>query len=243
VRLLRGATSDHQEQVALLRSALVETEVAEHEHRDLLHELGSALAGIASASELIQQEPSLPEPQRRRLERMVEAEVARLVRLMDHRPAPSADTGIDVDDVLATIVLSHQARGADVRWRPCGLRVSGRADDLAEVVNILLDNAGRHAPGAPVTLSASASDGLVEIVCSDLGPGVPAEMRERIFESGCRAPHSPGQGLGLSIARRLMAEQGGALVRRPSAAGATFVVVLPEPDFGNRLNRDVAHAS
>jgi signal transduction histidine kinase len=174
---------------------------------------------------------------------MVEAEVARLVRLMDHRPAPSDDTRIDVDQVLGTIVLSHQSRGTEVRWNPSGLMASGRADDLAEVVNILLDNAGRHAAGAPVTVTVSASRGLVEIVFSDLGPGVPTDLRARIFECGSRSPHSPGQGLGLSIARRLMAEQGGALDLRPSATGTTFAVLLPEIALDNRTTREIAHAS
>ncbi|WP_460713870.1 sensor histidine kinase [Nocardioides dilutus] len=243
VRLLWGATRDHQDQVVRLRSALVETEVAVHEQRDLLHELGSALAGIAGASEIIQQDPTLPEPRRRRLELMVEAEVARLVRLMDHRPSPSDDIGIDVDEVLGTLVLSHRTRGADVRWRPSGLRASGRADDLAEVVNILLDNAGRHAAGGPVTLSVSLSGGVVEIACSDHGPGVPAELRSRIFERGSRGHHSPGQGLGLAIARRLMTEQGGTLDLRQAVDGATFVVGLPERVSDNEIAREVAHAS
>lgn len=247
LRLLRQMMREHQEQVVQLRSALVETEVAVHQQRDLLHELGSTLAGIASASEIIRQRPALPAPRRRRLERMLDAEVARLVRLMSDRVPSSGDAGIDLDEVLGTIVLSHQARGEDVRWRPSGLVVAGRADDLAddlaEVLNILLENAARHAAGAPVTVDVVASDGMVQLTCSDLGPGVPAEMRARLYESGSRGPDSPGQGLGLAIAKRLLAEQGGTLDLRPSAVGATFVVSMPEQVLEKGTVHAVAHAS
>jgi signal transduction histidine kinase len=243
LRLLRRAMYEHQEQVVRLRSELAETEVAVHEQRDLLHELGSTLAGIASASEIIRHGYALPAPRRRRLEGMLEAEVARLVRLLSDRVTPAGNAAIDLDEVLGTIVLSHQTRGTDVRWSPGGLIAAGRADDLAEVVNILLDNTARHAAGTQVTLTVTASDGLVEIACSDLGPGLAAEVAARLFQSGARGPASPGQGLGLSIAKRLMDEQGGSLDLRPSAAGTTFVVRLPELVPDKEMTHVVAHAS
>ncbi len=241
--LFRTALQEYQAQMRELRSALVETRADVHEQRELLHELGSTLAGIASASEIIRKGAAVPAPRRRRLERMLEAEVARLVRLMSDRAASSEPAEVDLDDVLGTIVLSHQTRGRDVRWSPSGLLVDGRADDLAEVFNILLENAARHAWGAPIVVSVRKCGGMVEIECADFGPGVPVGLRAQLFDSGVRGPDSPGQGLGLSIAQRLMADLGGSLELRDTAVGATFVATLPAQLLDERTAHVVSHAS
>lgn len=242
-RLLRETLQGFQEEVTVMHSALHEKDVVVHEQKELLHELGSTLAGIAAASEIIRDEPRLPEPKRRRLEEMREAEVSRLIRIMGDRNHAPVMEAVDVDEVLSTIVLSHRARGRDVSWRPSGLTAVGCADNLAEVVNILLENAARHADGAPVFLSTKAVDLTVQIVCSDLGPGVPADMRGRLFDTGVRRPESPGQGLGLSIARRLIGQTGGSLVLRHETNGATFVVRLPQRVEARRMTDVVARAS
>jgi signal transduction histidine kinase len=215
------------------------------EQRELLHELGSTLAGIASASELIRDRDEIPEPRRQRLEEMVDAEVARMVRMMSERAQSSEAVEVDVDVVVGTIVLSHQARGRDVRWHRSGLTVDGRADDIAELVNILLENAARHAGSTPVILTATGptDDGMVEIACADFGPGIPRHMRGRLFDAGVKRAGSPGQGIGLAIAKRLAAEQSGDLELRPSARGAIFVVNLPAGTETMRTSDVVAHAS
>ena len=226
LHLLRHTLQRHLEQMSDLHSALLEGEVAALEHRELLHELGSTVAGIATASSVIKL-PGLSGPPRDRLERMVEAEVARLVRLVSERGVLEPDRDVFVDDVLEPLVVSHQARGLDVDWAPSGLVARGDADDLAEVVNILLENAARHGGGGRVTLSVSADDDTIEIRCSDQGAGISSEVRDRLFESGARRQDSPGQGLGLSIAQRLMSQRGGALQVVDDAPGATFAASLP----------------
>ena len=146
-KLLRVALFAHQKEMVSLHASLAEVRAGVQEDQELLHEVGSTLAGIASASRMIRQ-GAVAEPVRReRLEAMVAAEVARLERLMSraaHR-APSLDYA--VDEVIEPLVVSHQARGRDVRWEPCGLNAAGAPDDLAEVVNILLENAACHGGG------------------------------------------------------------------------------------------------
>ena len=244
LRLLRDRMLEYRDEVLLMHSAFHDQEVLVLEQRELLHELGATLAGIGAAAELIRLKPSLPEPRRRRLEGMLDSEVGRLMRLMgDHSPTPVIHD-FEVDQVVGNIVLSHQTRGLDVRWRPSRLTAHGCADDLAEVVNILLENAARHAGGAPVTVTATSSNGTVQIACSDKGPGVPAELRARLFETGVRGPRSRGQGLGLSMARRLLARQEGSLVfRQTTSAGATFVVRIPEHVAVPEVIHGVVHAS
>ena len=68
---------------------------------------------------------------------------------------------------------------------------------------------------------------------SDRGPGVPVAFRQQIFERGARRLDSPGQGLGLSIARDLVQDLGGSLVLDVERErGARFDVVLPAIELG-----------
>jgi signal transduction histidine kinase len=94
-------------------------------------------------------------------------------------------------------------------------------------VHALLENAARHAPGAAVEVTVDTTDDQVRIGVSDHGPGIPASLRQRLFERGERREESPGHGLGLHIARRLARQMGGDLWLEPGRRGAGFVMRLP----------------
>jgi len=71
----------------------------------------------------------------------------------------------------------------------------------------LVDNAIRYTPvDGKVTVAIAASDGQVEIRVSDNGPGIPAEVRDRVFERFFRnaAPGQDGTGLGLAIVKEIV---------------------------------------
>lgn len=198
----------------------------DQEHR---HEVGSTFAGIANGIHLLRSLTLLPEDRRRDLETMIESEAARLQRLMDPGP-PIVSEDRDIDAVLHPLVAAHRTRGRVVHWQPSGLQVRCRPDDVAQVVNILLENAVRHA-GTAVTLTVGRVGASIELRVSDDGPGVDPAVVETIFRRGQRGTLSTGQGLGLHIAHRLMSEQGGGLrlVQDATVPGATFVVSLPRP--------------
>ena len=104
--------------------------------------------------------------------------------------------------------------------------MAGAPDAVAEVLNILLDNAAKHGnSAASVTVKAVAD--AVEVAVSDDGPGVAPEIRQHLFEWGARGPRSGGQGIGLNIARDLTARHGGYLRLRETVGGATFVAGFP----------------
>lgn len=103
---------------------------------------------------------------------------------------------------------------------------------LEQILVNLLSNAIRHSPeGSTITLlSRSEPGGAVLFAVVDHGPGIPVELRERIFEPFERFdPHSGvGTGLGLPISRRLAAALGGALIVEETAGGgATFTLRIP----------------
>jgi signal transduction histidine kinase len=114
------------------------------------------------------------------------------------------------------------------------VHVRADADALEQVLINLLDNALKYAAsGRWVGVRVSAQDGLAVLKVSDHGKGVPAAHRERIFEMFHRVDDSitasqPGSGLGLSIARRLLRDQGGDLkYEADPSGGACFVATLP----------------
>jgi signal transduction histidine kinase len=102
---------------------------------------------------------------------------------------------------------------------------------LQQILVNLITNAIRHSPEERrVLIRAESADSEVTFDVTDQGPGIPADLQERIFEPFERFdPHSGlGTGLGLPISRRLAAVLGGRLtVDSTLGRGATFTLTLP----------------
>ena len=156
---------------------------------------------------------------------MLALETARLQRLV-HTGAKSSTTVVHLDDVLQPLLTAREVQGQQVTWDPSGLQVVADADELAEVLNILLHNAAEHAPGSPVRVF-TRSGGDLQLVVADRGPGVPADLLDRIFEWGYGGPDSSGQGVGLAMAHRLITRRGDSLhLDSEHSPGAAFVIQL-----------------
>jgi signal transduction histidine kinase len=225
--LLRHGLRGQAESYARMQGRLDEVEASVRLDRERMHEIRSTIAGISTASRLLSDHgDDLDERRRDRLRRTLDSEMARLVRLLDDR-IPVGPGPVDLDEAIDPVLESHRARGHRVEWKPSGLTVRGRADDVAEVLNILLENAAAHGD-ASSTIAVSDEEGVVTIAVSDSGPGIPEDVRDRIFDWGVRGADSSGQGIGLHVARRLVSEQGGSLtVAGPGEAGTSFIIRLP----------------
>jgi two-component system heavy metal sensor histidine kinase CusS len=127
----------------------------------------------------------------------------------------------------------------------CGKsRVEGHPGDLTRLLRNLVENAIRHSPpGGSVRIETRSDSGSAYMQVSDDGPGVPPDLRERIFEPFFRLAadraDETGAGLGLAIGRSIARAHGGDLWVDDSARGARFVVRLPlsgpvdgRPGFG-----------
>jgi signal transduction histidine kinase len=114
---------------------------------------------------------------------------------------------------------------------------------VREVLGNLLSNAVKYTPAggsAKVRIKHDSDPILsqvVEILVSDDGPGIPADMRESVFEEFFRVPSTPssvkGSGVGLAIARRIARLLGGDLRLADSEnGGAAFSLILPAQPAG-----------
>ena len=100
--------------------------------------------------------------------------------------------------------------------------VDGARDELHRMALNLMENAVRHTPpGSRVHAMVRARDGEVVLTVEDDGPGVPADLRPRVFERFVRGDGDRGSssGLGLSIVRAVAESHGGRVDLEDARAG------------------------
>jgi two-component system NtrC family sensor kinase len=98
---------------------------------------------------------------------------------------------------------------------------------LSRALHNLLANAVQHIPpNGWVKVTAKKQNGRLEIAVEDSGPGVPEELREKIFEPFVSS-RSNGSGLGLAIAREIIEAHGGTLLCVNGSVGARFEIRMP----------------
>ena len=230
IRMLRSNLRTQTRRLVELTTRAIEAENAARHGHERAHELTATASGIAQACRLLLMDQGPTSRDRHRLMHLLNAEMGRLERMIGSTPG-GQERDVALDEVVEPVVALHRALGRDVGYVSAGLRVRGGADDLAQVFHVLLSNSARHAPGARVEVVAQRRGDVVEVRVCDDGPGVPPNLVGRLFQWGGRRPDSPGQGIGLQLARRLMLGLDGDLRWEPSARGACFVVLVPlSPD-------------
>ncbi|MDF1486082.1 ATP-binding protein [Ramlibacter sp. H39-3-26] len=211
------------------------------------HELRSPLTRIRMGLELMggQTSPSLRDEILRNI-----AELDQLVDeilLASRLDAQEADIGT-MEAVDLTGLAAEECARADAELDAGttlqGVEVRGVAKLLRRAVRNLLENARRYSHGG-ITLSVRRVDGQALLRVCDLGPGVPENLRERIFEPFYRLPGASeregGVGLGLALVRSIVARHGGTVrceSRPDGAQGACFVLELPlREEGGEKLSK------
>ena len=157
-----------------------------------------------------------------------------LAREDDETPRPTKPVDFD-DVVLEEVTRMRSSCPADIHADGVsGAPMPGHREDLARLVRNLLDNACAYA-SSRVDVTLATSDGRVELIVADDGPGVAPEDKPRIFDRFYRAdpvrnPQTSGTGLGLAIAAAVAEAHGGTIAVTDGDPGARFVVSLPTMD-------------
>ncbi|MDB5540075.1 MAG: two-component sensor histidine kinase, partial [Devosia sp.] len=200
------------------------------------HELRSPLTRIRMGLELMGERPTAGA--RDEISRNI-GELDQLIDeilLASRLDAKEADMGT-VETVDLTGLAAEECARADAELDVAEntdsdvLTVRGVPRLLRRAIRNLLENARRYGAGQ-TSVELGSRAGLAEIRVNDRGPGVPAALRERIFEPFYRLPgaseRNGGVGLGLALVKSI-AERHGGSVRcqdRPGG-GASFVITLP----------------
>jgi signal transduction histidine kinase len=159
-------------------------------------------------------------------------ETDRLRRLTDdfldlaRDPASTAepsDVATVAADAARAVAATHPGLATHVEGAARALADPGR---LRQVLSNLLLNAAQ-AGARNAWVRVDSRDGQARLVVRDDGPGVPEDLRPRLFEPFATG-RAEGTGLGLALSRRIVERQGGALLlRHERGAGAVFEVRLP----------------
>jgi two-component system sensor histidine kinase BaeS len=141
----------------------------------------------------------------------------------------------DVAELLREVAAGHGAQAdaagvtLDVGVEEPLPPVELDPDRIRQVVGNLLANALRYTPaGGRVTVRAARDGARLAVEVSDTGPGIAPEAIGRIFDRFYRSADSPGSGLGLPIARSLVAAHGGEITASAEpGSGTTIRFTLP----------------
>jgi len=202
----------------------------------------------------------------------VRDEVDRMTRLVQHlltlaradvgwrpelEPVDLVDAARDAARVATPLVRGQQF---EIELPPPGpdghspdVDVRGNADQLRQLMLILLDNAFTYAPaGSDVRLAVALDDDQAILSVHDNGPGIAPDHLRRIFErffrtDDARARSSGGTGLGLAIARWIVAVHNGQITADSTPGeGTTFKVrlpLLPPEADSSRIRNDAVKAT
>jgi signal transduction histidine kinase len=208
------------------------------------HEFRTPLTAIRSSAELIDRVNDLERA--RKKARMIQEQVQRTTRLVDMLLKMASFDGMqtapfmrtDVVELVESVCQQMRTRYGEspvLHWtRPAHpLPVMGMANQLLDAIGQIVDNAYRFTPpeGA-ITVRMVAGGGVLQVEVQDSGAGISEEDQAHIFEVFWRrdeAHSTPGFGLGLPIALRIVQMHGGRIeVESHVGQGSTFRMVLPE---------------
>lgn len=233
----RIASLEAQRELARMQDEFVST---------VSHELRTPLGFIKGyVTTLLREDANWDEETRRDFLRIIDEEADRLTELIDNlldsSRLESGTLSMTMEPVRVTTLLRDAVSRAQSLYPDMDLRLEVPPDlptlrldatRIAQVLDNLLSNAHKYAPGAPVTVRARVEGDHLRVEVEDEGPGIAPEHIPHLFERFYRVAdnHSAarGTGLGLYICRKIVEAHGGDVgVHSEVGRGTTFYFTLP----------------
>lgn len=204
---------------------------------DFLHELRNAQTVVGLNLAFLREQASLREDERQALEEALtsqraEADLVReTVQTLQHRARQRATVFL-LGEVLADVHPSAGKAEVRVDRSADAFPLLGNPEHLRLILRNLVRNAeqaGAHTVVVAASVAPSARS--ITLSVSDDGPGVPADVRERLLDMFAFTTKPEGSGLGLYLVKRHAQLLGGSVsVHTAPAGGAEFRVALPRGD-------------
>jgi two-component system nitrogen regulation sensor histidine kinase GlnL len=234
-----------EQQLKIAREAkILEQQEANRELiRNLAHEIKNPLGGIRGSAQLLERE--LGDPELREFTQVIVKETDRLQSLMNRLLTPSRLPRVEpinvheVTERVRSLLLAEFPEGLEIR-RDYDTSLPDLTGDKEQLIQAIL-NVGRNAAQATdgkgeilvstriarqVTIARNRYRHAIAVSIVDNGPGVPAELAERVFYP-LVSGREGGTGLGLSLAQSFVSQHQG-LIEFESVPGRTrFTILLP----------------
>lgn len=137
-----------------------------------------------------------------------------------------------IDTIIRDVAMRLQVRHKELQIKMSLPAIIIHADTvrISQVIENLMSNAVKYAPGSPIEVTASQEDDNIHIKVKDSGAGIPQEHIPFIFDRFYRVPgqSASGTGLGLFICKQIIiAHQGKIWVESAPETGTVFHILLP----------------
>ena len=247
--LLEFRHIEQQLKIAREERILDQTQANRELIRNLAHEIKNPLGGIRGAAQLLDHE--LERPNLHEYTQVIMKEADRLQALMDRLLTPHRlpqPTQVNIHEVLErvrSVILAEYPRGITVRRdydtslpaitgdreqliqamlnivRNAAQAIVGRADGTARGEIVLRTRIARQ-----VTLARKRYRHALEVTIRDNGPGIPDEMKERVFYP-LVSGRDGGTGLGLTLAQNFVSQHHGSVALESAPGNTVFTILLP----------------
>ena len=235
-----------QDQVSQARAHLVEVErlaTIGQSMAGLVHDINAPLTALMTLAQMIQSDPRSDGTSRERSGQIVQAaqRAQRLVRelLTMTKPQPPTFEAVDLNALIKQSMDLERPQCSVAGIKLIGdfqsdlPRVTADPHRLGQVLMNLLGNARQAMEAADqgrnLTVRTRRHGDAVEIQVIDDGPGIPTEVKAKIFDwFFTTKPPGEGTGLGLAVSREILQAHGGNLrLQDTPGGGATFVLDIP----------------
>ncbi len=206
------------------------------------HEIRTPLSVVSGAAQTLlrrggQLDPAISADLLERLVANAQRLEGMLVDLLDLNKLATGQVELRTETFRLDQALPSRVASIDLGDRPVDMHlpeIEIQADHakLIQAIDALLTNVAKHTPpSTPLEITIDPGD-PTQVRFADRGPGISDGLKRRIFEPFVHGPtsaaHSPGTGIGLTLARTLIEAHDGALrIEDTPGGGATFTIQIP----------------